>query len=135
MILCFFRPDDALKDEAAADATTAAPSWRDRSASIFLNCADCPRSIESARGKRTAPEQLQQVVSQTHEFPFPLHLLKASQAEIAKPERLFDLTEHRFDDHLSPSVFRSLCFWRPVAMNAASIRSLESTASMFSSLK
>ena len=59
----------------------------------------------SACDQRTASEQLQQVVHQADQIPFPL-LLKAPQEEIAKPK-----AEHRFDDHpvvhtqLSPSLF------------------------------
>ena len=37
---------------------------------------------------RTAPEQLQQVVNQTHQLPFPLHLFKTSQEEIAKSQEI-----------------------------------------------
>ncbi len=36
--------------------------------------------------QRTASEQIQEVVSQADQRPFPLHLLKASQEKIAKPK-------------------------------------------------
>jgi hypothetical protein len=64
----------------------------------------------SACDQRTASAQLQQVVHQADQIPFPL-LLKAPQDEIAKPKAGLDLAEHRFDDHpvvhtqLSPSLF------------------------------
>lgn len=51
---------------------------------------------------------------QKDQFPFPLHVLEASQEKIAKPEPRYDLAEHRFDDHLPPSVFFS-SFLRVVA--------------------
>ena len=54
--------------------------------------------------QRTASEQLQEVVSQADQRPFPLHLLKASQEEIAKPKTGFDLAEHRLDDHLPSAI-------------------------------
>ena len=49
-------------------------------------------------------------MSQADQLPFLLHLLKASQEEIAKSEALFDLAEHRFDNHLSTSVLCSPLF-------------------------
>jgi hypothetical protein len=53
------------------------------------------------------PEDLQEVVRETHQVPFALHLLKTAKQELPKAAAVFDLAEWWFDDCFAPSVFGS----------------------------
>ena len=71
-----------------------------------------PDSGVSVRRKRTASEDLQQIVRQADQAPFALHLSKPAKQELSEAAAVFDLAERRFDDRFATSIFRA-AFLRP----------------------